>query len=254
VKKLNPINGVNRVKKIIKRTVAKGAFETPYYLIHGDEKGPTFIVTAGIHGNETASIKAAQKLLHLFENRHLHLIKGTLIIFPIVNQKALQKHIRGNPDLNRTFPQKLNEKALHPLSEALFSLIKLTHPSWVLDLHEANGLSNVNRRFIGQSLITNVKSLSLPVVKKIVNGINTTIKQKTKWFTVRLREKPGSFRTAAERILNTRAITVETCWSLPRAERIEYHLNILRYFLKEAGLIKKHNLIERTMHVPFFYF
>ncbi len=130
---------------ITKHRLARATkFETPYYMIKGISNGNTVMVTAGVHGNESASILGAKKLMSHLQKNSLRINSGMLIIVPIVNQKAYKSHIRGIPDLNRTFPRKHDSKASHPLSAALFRLAKQFRPTWYIDLHEARGLSKVN--------------------------------------------------------------------------------------------------------------
>jgi predicted deacylase len=225
---------------IIKRQLGKDTkFETPYYIIKGSSIGNVVMITAGVHGNEIASILAAKKLLVLLQKGKLHINSGRLIIVPIVNQNAYKQRIRGIPDLNRTFPRNPNKEANHPLSAALFRLAKQYQPRWYIDLHEANGLSKINPKVLGQTLIANPKSKVIPSVRQIVAHMNHTIDQKSRHFTVRLRKLPGSGRSAAYRLLNSRAITVETSWSLPISDRLNFQMEILRTILKEAELIKQ---------------
>lgn len=86
--------------------LGNGSWATPYYIVTGGQKGPCVMVVAGIHGNEIASIRAAEKLVKLLNQQKQRFNHGKLIIVPIVNQKAYRKRIRGIPDLNRTFPRK----------------------------------------------------------------------------------------------------------------------------------------------------
>lgn len=226
--------------RIEKRFLAVGTpFQTEYYIAAGQQQGTTLVITAGIHGNEVGSIKAAKKLLDLVRKDIIRINKGQLIIVPIVNVEAYKKRIRGVPDLNRTFPRYAKDISRHPLSAALIRLEKKLRPSWVIDLHEANGFSKINKDLLGQSLITDTKSLSKPAVRRTIISMNRMIKNTTKHFTIRLRDLPGSSRTAAKHLFNARSITVETSWDLPLAERIKFQLGIVRKLLKEAGLINK---------------
>jgi predicted deacylase len=224
---------------ILKCSLAQNTkFETPFYLIKGSRKGTTVMLTAGIHGNEKASVLAANKLLVLLKKGSIQIDNGVLILVPVVNQQAFKQNIRGIPDLNRTFPRKPNTEARHPLSRALFRLAKQDQPAWYIDLHEANGLSNVNPRVLGQTIITNPNSIAIPSVRRIVAQMNRTIAQRSKHFTVRLYVLPGSGRTTAYQQFNSRAITVETCWSLPISDRVNFQMQILRHLLNETGLIR----------------
>ena len=71
-----------------------------YALLHrarGTNPGPVMMITSGVHGNETASMAAAQKLADdcVAGRRVLH--RGTLIIVPRVNQQAYAKKLEVNP-------------------------------------------------------------------------------------------------------------------------------------------------------------
>ncbi|WP_025718297.1 M99 family carboxypeptidase catalytic domain-containing protein [Paenibacillus sp. 1-18] len=211
---------------------------TPYYIATGRQGDPHVMVVAGIHGKEIASIRAAEELVRLLKQQKLHISHGKLIILPVVNQKAYRKRIRGIPDLNRTFPRTKKQAASNPLSAAVFQLTQKYHPKWYLDLHEANGLSQKDPKVLGQTLISDKGNPVVPAVRRTIKRMNHSIKNTDRHFNIRLHELPGSSRTAAARILGARAVTVETCWSLPKKVRIKYHLEIVQHFLREAGLVK----------------
>lgn len=213
------------------------SYKTAYYIARSDRKGPACLITAGIHGNEIAGMRAAGNIAQSLMRHSLALQRGTLIIVPIVNRQASRKRIRGVPDINRTFPRHPKDRARHPLSAALVRLAKKHRPEWVLDLHEANGFSRVDPKVLGQSLITNSRNASLPVVRRIAKRMNRSIKRSSRQFTVRLRSLPGSSRTGAARLLRAKAVTVETSWNLPLSLRVQFQETIVRHFLREAGLI-----------------
>ncbi|RCX16966.1 hypothetical protein DFP94_11026 [Fontibacillus phaseoli] len=224
---------------IQKKGLASGSsYATPYYDFQTRRKGPTVMVVAGIHGNETASIQAAKQLVDRLSSRELVLQKGRLVIVPIVHQTAYRKRIRGVPDLNRTFPRGPGKKAGHPLASALYQLAERLEPSWYLDLHEANGLSQSNSKALGQTLITQPRSRAVPALRNLIRSLNLTIPLKSRHFNLRLHELPGSSRTAAARVLKSRAVTVETCWSLDKVERVRYQVDVVCGLLREAGLLK----------------
>ncbi|MEK4510691.1 succinylglutamate desuccinylase/aspartoacylase family protein [Paenibacillus sp. FSL K6-2524] len=214
------------------------SYATPYYVVKGKKSGPNMMIVAGIHGDELGSILAAQKLVHSFQAKQMHIHKGTLIIVPIVNKRAYLKRKRGDSvDLNRTFPQTSAQSAKHPLSSALFQLAKRYKPTWYLDLHEANGLSQKNPKRLGQTLITNPGNRCVPKLRYIINRMNSSIENRSHHFNIRLREKKGSSRTAVARILKAQAVTVETCWSLNRTLRVNYQYEIITRFLTKSGLL-----------------
>lgn len=210
---------------------------TPYYVIRGGLPGPVFMVVSGIHGNETASIRAAKNIVNHLRQGELYIYRGTLIIVPLMNQKAYRKRIRGVPDLNRTFPRTRNGSAKHPLSVALLQLVRRYRPTWYLDLHEANGLSQRSPKRLGQSIIVKPGSQGTVTARRIIKDINRTIANTSYHFNIRLRERPGSSRAAVSRIIGAKAFTVETCWSLDRDLRIRYQIDIVSRFLRSAGLM-----------------
>lgn len=231
--------------KINKRLLAEATrFKTPYYVINGNLKGKKVMITAGVHGKEIASILAAKRLVSLLKKNKLRIESGTLIIVPIVNRRAFKRRIRGIPDLNRTFPRKRKNKERHPLSSSLFRIAKQYKPSWYVDLHEANGLSKINPKVLGQTLIVNPKSKAIPAIKRIAAHLNRSIDQNSRHFTVRMRNLPGSGRHAAYHLLKAKAVTVETCWSLPMPTRVNFQLNILDHILDEANLIKRGSIVD----------
>ncbi|WP_028548116.1 succinylglutamate desuccinylase/aspartoacylase domain-containing protein [Paenibacillus sp. UNC451MF] len=223
--------------RITKHLLAKNTkYETPYYIVNGDTKGNTIMVTAGVHGSERAGILAAKKLLGYIQRDIVHIHSGKLIIVPIVNQVAFKRRKRGKPDLNRTFPTKQSKAARHPLSRAVFQLAKRQKAAWYIDLHEANGLSSLNPRALGQTLITNPGSQAIPPAKQVIKRMNGSIRRRGRHFSILVRELDGSGRSAAYHLLKAKAITVETGIGLPIKDRVSYQMNILRTLLKAARL------------------
>lgn len=216
---------------------ASTSHATPYYVIRGGLPGPVFMVVSGIHGNETASIRAAKNIVNRIRQGELYIYRGTLIIVPLMNQKAYRKRIRGVPDLNRTFPRTSNGSAKHTISIALLQLVRRYRPTWYLDLHEANGLSQRNPKRLGQSIIIKPGSRGMATARRIIKDINRTIANTSYHFNIRLRERAGSSRAAVSRIIGAKAFTVETCWSLDRDLRIRYQIDIVNRFLRSAGLM-----------------
>ncbi|MFE6077450.1 succinylglutamate desuccinylase/aspartoacylase family protein [Paenibacillus sp. NPDC057886] len=221
-----------------RQKLAKGTpFETWLHLFYGELPGPTVMIVAGIHGKEVGSIRAAQQLVTQLRNQEFTINRGTLIIVPVANQPAFKKRVRGKPDLNRTFPRGQSRKATQVMSRSLFSIMQSYKPAWYLDLHEANGLSSKSKYVLGQTLITNPGNASVPIVRKIIKQMNEIVNRPSHRFHIRLRKLKGSSRTAAAERIHANAVTVETSWSLKMNTRIEYHMQVVQHFIREAGLM-----------------
>ncbi len=68
--------------------------------IAGDPDGPTIVILTGMHGNESAGVKAAQNVFDMLQNVHPQ-IHGRLIILK-ANIEALQQGVRYiDEDMNR---------------------------------------------------------------------------------------------------------------------------------------------------------
>nr|AYQ75540.1 deacylase [Cohnella candidum] len=196
------------------------------------------MITAGVHGKELASIYAAERFVGMLKREELLIHKGLVVIIPLVNRIAYKLRIRGKPDLNRTFPKNPSDYSRHPISNAIYQLAMRIRPEWYIDLHEANGLSQLNPKVLGQTLIVDPKSPAITIAKSIALNMNRSIKSSTRHFMVRQRNLPGSGRSAAFRCFQAKSITVETSWELPFHERVNYQMSILLSILKEASIIQ----------------
>ncbi|WP_258168398.1 succinylglutamate desuccinylase/aspartoacylase family protein [Paenibacillus sp. AR247] len=204
------------------------------------------MIVAGIHGREVGSIRAAQKLVKQLKNGDWTIERGTLIVVPIANRPAFKKRIRGKPDLNRMFPRGPSGRTTHEMSRALYKIMQKYKPAWYLDLHEANGLSSASADVLGQTpsadvlgqtLITDSGSPAVPAVRRVIKHMNGRVVRRSHRFHIRMHKLKGSSRTAAADRLKAKAVTVETCWSLDMNVRINYQTEVVRSFLREAGLI-----------------
>lgn len=232
------LQGGDKDMQVTNSMLAKGtSYRTPFYIFRALHSGPVMMISAGMHGNEVGSIRAAQNLVKRLKTGKQQLRQGTLIIAPIMNQKAYRKRIRGIPDLNRTFPKYPSEFATHPISAAWLKLARKYKPSWYLDLHEANGLSQLNKKYLGQTLIINKGNQARGAAKTIIVRMNKTIPKRAHIFNLRVKPLLGSARMAMAQIFHARSVTVETCWSLPLSERIRYQESIVHQFLQAANMV-----------------
>ncbi|MBN7816607.1 succinylglutamate desuccinylase/aspartoacylase family protein [Algoriphagus pacificus] len=80
--------------------------DLPIFIRSSKEPGPVVLISGGVHGDEINGIATAKKFLEEIDE-NLELLKGTLIIIPLVNIYGFLSNSRTFPDgrdLNRSFP------------------------------------------------------------------------------------------------------------------------------------------------------
>src|SRR5438094_4946652 len=81
-------------------------YEWPYIAFAGASRGPTFLVTAGIHAAEYTGSEAAIRLGRSLDPRE---VRGTIVIIPLLNrpgfyERSIYVNPEDNDNLNRLFP------------------------------------------------------------------------------------------------------------------------------------------------------
>jgi hypothetical protein len=83
----------------------KTKIEIPVHVIHSKNKGPSLLLSAGMHGEETNGIEIVRKVI---AHEQVNALKcGTLIAIPVINVISFLYGSRDLPDgrdLNRCFP------------------------------------------------------------------------------------------------------------------------------------------------------
>jgi hypothetical protein len=109
--------------------------EVSVYFVSGEEKGPTLLIFAGIHGDESGGYLTAERYADVKVKR------GTLIIVPRLNLPAVLKGKRQglSGDMNRLFhlPENSNSNPDIKVVDLAKSLIK--RADYVLNLHQGSG-------------------------------------------------------------------------------------------------------------------
>jgi predicted deacylase len=81
----------------------------PVILAQGRHDGPTFWLTANIHGNEYTGLLAVQRALQEHVTPHLERLRGQVVAIPSLNPAGLRNASRrpyyDDVDPNRTFPE-----------------------------------------------------------------------------------------------------------------------------------------------------
>jgi len=107
----------------------------PVYVISGKERGPTLLIFAGIHGDESGGYLTVERYVDV------KVKKGTLIVVPRLNLPAVLKGKRQgiSGDMNRLFhlPENSNSTPDSKVVDLAKSLIK--NADYVLNLHQGEG-------------------------------------------------------------------------------------------------------------------
>lgn len=117
--------------------------ELSYAVIHGNTLGPTLLITGGVHGCEVNAMETARRLSRM-PAEHL---SGTLVILPILNVLALEKHVpfimpEDRKNLNRQFPGKPNGTKSERIAHWLTTEVYPKCDSY-LDLHSGDATEDL---------------------------------------------------------------------------------------------------------------
>ena len=108
----------------------------PVWVFHGRKKGPVLFVSAAVHGDELTGVGVCHRLL---TSSGLRIVRGTLLVVPIVNAFGFIGHTRYLPDgrdLNRTFPGSAKGSLAARLANLFFREVVL-RADFGIDLHSA---------------------------------------------------------------------------------------------------------------------
>jgi hypothetical protein len=179
------------------KTFFKGSDqEVEVYHLFGREPGPTVLIFAGIHGDESAGYLAADRYVNL------KLVKGNLIIVPRLNLYAILTGKRtglSGGDLNRKFqPSEKNEDPDDKIAGLAKSL--MDRADLILNLHQGYGFYSPvwidqarNPIRWGQSNVIDISTFHLPdgrrlylenFAEEVAKEINTKLADKRYHFHV----------------------------------------------------------------------
>ncbi len=123
-----------RLLWIASETSYGSKLETPVYIIHGKEPGPTLCLTAAIHGDELNGVEIVRQLVSDLSADDLY---GTVIGVPIVNLLGFTRGSRYLPDrrdLNRFFPGNPYGSSASRIAFSFFQGI-VRHCDLLIDVH-----------------------------------------------------------------------------------------------------------------------
>jgi len=106
------------------------------HVVHGRRPGPTFFVSAAVHGDDVIGVEIVRRLLRVDD---LDDMAGTLLAVPIVNAFGFMNHSRYLPDrrdLNRSFPGSPTGSLAARLAHLFFNEV-VCRSNIGVDLHSA---------------------------------------------------------------------------------------------------------------------
>lgn len=201
-------------------------FKTTVYVYDSNMPGETLLIIGGVHGDETAGIKAAEKMIGYKPN------KGKIVLIPKANIAACNSNSRTEyymEDLNRSFIGCEFGNSTQVLAWEITKVIEKHQPVMVIDLHESEGLYKENTDLIGQSIIISSGQSNDPIeIAFIVLD--------SMGFTVLSGAPEGSLNMEISRILGIPVITIETDGSQELGKRVSQHLDIIEIIMKYYGM------------------
>ena len=87
----------------------KTKIEIPVFVFRSKKKGPTLLLSAGMHGEETNGIEIIRKIITRDEIKNLNC--GNVIAIPVINSVSFlfgSRELPDGRDLNRCFPGNKN--------------------------------------------------------------------------------------------------------------------------------------------------
>ncbi len=145
------------------------------------EDGPVVFVTAALHGDEINGTGAIRQLI---QDEDFQLLRGSVILVPVLNLLAFDRHSRYLPDrrdLNRSFPGSANGSLASRMAMTIFNEI-VSRCDYGIDLHTAS---------VRRTNYPNVRGdLTNPLVRKLAESFGAEIIINTKG-------PKGSFRREA---------------------------------------------------------
>jgi len=215
---------------------AETDYETPAFIIRIDSKEPTIMIVAGTHGNEKASIKAAEYL-----KDNLHIKRGTLIIIPRANILACEKKVRCFPaeiNLNRAYPGNPQGNPIEKLASEIFNLMKRYDINVLVDLHESIEFYRKNPKNYGQTVVIDSDdNCLLELSSFLVEEMNKGISEDSNKYQVLVDPVKGSTAYCAYYQLGVPALTFETCRILPLSFRIEEQIKFVKLILSKWNML-----------------
>ncbi len=219
-----------------KRTIASGSkYATDLYVVESGKPGPVVMIVGGIHGNETAGYRAAERV------KDYKIDKGTLLVIPRVNKLAIEAGRRAAPgetDFNRLFPQSKSASPKNVLAKDIYNIVKEYNVDWLMDMHEGfDYYKNPATSSVGQTLIYYPANSARSTVEDIVNDLNKDIKTSLRKFTLLRYPVQGSLARSTAQFLGVKSFIFETSQKQTLNTRISLQEQAAQKLLGNLGML-----------------
>jgi len=142
-KSIDPFNGESiprgsscEVELAVSESYSSMTVRIPICIRRAEEDGPVVFVTAALHGDE---INGTGAVRHLLQDPDFRLLRGAVILVPVVNLLGFDRHSRYLPDrrdLNRSFPGSHTGSLASRMARTIFDEI-VSRADYGIDLHTA---------------------------------------------------------------------------------------------------------------------
>ncbi len=161
-----PPGQTKNVKLTISESYSGMNVRIPIQVRRAEQEGPTVFITAALHGDE---INGTGVVRQLIQDGNLNIVRGNLILVPVLNLLAFERHSRYLPDrrdLNRCFPGSSAGSLSGRTAKAIFDAI-VRRSDFGIDLHTAA---------VRRTNYPNVRAdLSIPEVARIAKAFGTEL-------------------------------------------------------------------------------
>lgn len=161
-----PAGASTNIDLAVTESYSSSAVEIPIHVRRAVEPGPVVFVTAALHGDE---INGTGAVRHLIWDEDFQLLKGTVILIPVLNILAFERHSRYMPDrrdLNRSFPGFSSGSIAGRMASIIFQEI-VARSDFGIDLHTAS---------VRRTNYPNVRGdLSQPQVRQLAEAFGAEI-------------------------------------------------------------------------------
>ncbi len=140
--------------------------QIPIHVRRAVENGPVVFVTGALHGDEINGTGAVRQLV---QDEHLQVTRGSVILVPVLNILAFDRHSRYLPDrrdLNRAFPGSTTGSLAARMAKTIFDEL-VVRCDYGIDLHSAA---------VRRTNYPNIRGdLSQPEIKRIAEAFGCEI-------------------------------------------------------------------------------